>query len=222
MNSHRHITHGYDRQLDSLLTTLQEMSGMVNEQVELSLRAVQAFDPEMVKEAKKRDREINALEERIENQVTHLLTTQMPMAQDLRAVLSALRIAAELERAGDHAKNIVKRCRRLEAAIPAEVVEKFAAMEQEVVMVLTRAMQAFLSGDTEQAVDVWKSDDGIDTQYRALFRRLLDGVREFPEQAETYTHVIFIAKFYERIADYANEIAKTVHYVASGTRPRNL
>jgi phosphate transport system protein len=217
----KHVTHGYDRQLDTLMQTLHEMTAEVIQQVELSLKALHETSIDHVKEAKQRDRAINTLEEKVENQVTTIITSQMPMAQDLRAVLSSLRIAAELERAGDHAKNIVKRCAKLGGEIPSDALAKFETMGRDVLTIIKRAMEAFTAGNTEGAIEVWKSDDEIDNLYREIFKLIQKRLQSEPDAAERWTHITFIAKFYERIADYANEIAKTVHYVQTGNRPRH-
>jgi phosphate transport system protein len=221
MNNAKHITHGYDRQMEAIGQSIRQMGELVISQIELSLIALNNPGDDFIKDAKLRDREINTLEEKIETQVTQLLTTAMPMASDLRLVLSALRIGAELERAGDHAKNIIKRCAKLKQPLPDPALEKFSEMCGDVVRIFRTALEASTAGNTEKAISVWKDDDAIDAKYRELFKLMQDQIRQSPENTESWTHVLFIAKFYERIGDYANEIAKTVHYVQIGTRPRH-
>jgi phosphate transport system protein len=149
-----------------------------------------------------------------------VLALQNPMAVDLRFVTSALRIAGELERAGDLTKNIAKRSLKMEKyRIPEKVVTALRQIAGLVTGMLGDALSAIEARNPEIAVRVWSQDDAVDDLYHEILDTMQAEMTKDPKDILSCTHVVFAAKNFERIADYATSLAKTVYYVTSGEPP---
>ena len=140
------------------------------------------------------------------------------MAIDLRTTLAALKIANELERIGDLAKNIGKRALVLNREPPIKLAQSLARMGRQAMAQLKAVLDAYSSRNAEAAKAVWRQDEEIDELYNSLFRVLLTYMMEDPRKIGQSTHLLFIAKNFERVGDHATNIAETVHYLVTGTR----
>ena len=224
-----HTLKNYDEQLGQLLALILEMGGSVRTLGALTVRALSERSEMLVQEGKAADKQINRLEGELEEAATVTLALQHPMAVDLRFVISALKISAMLERAGDLAKNIIKRCVPLAGYDNAETLEKLARMAEIFTSMLDDALRAVKERDAELAIAVWRRDAEVDALNRELFAAMQREMTERPERIPACTHLLFIAKNYERMADYVTSVAKTVHYIVTGqpahksllTRPEN-
>ncbi len=214
----QHTLRSYDRQLQKLLHLILDMGGQVNQQVMAAKESFRHRDESRVGEAKTADKKINELDRQIEEEATIILALQNPMAIDLRFVISVLKITGMLERAGDLAKNTVKRSVKMGEFAPEPIIRKLETMADAVVEMLDVALEAFAQKDTEKATEVWRKDKEVDTIYREIFDLMQSDMLKNPANAEACTHVIFAAKNLERLADYITNLAKTVYYVTSGTR----
>lgn len=211
-----HTLSAYDKQLAHLNHLILTMGGLVKQMLLLAGTALATPSPERVDEAKTMDKDINALDQQIEQQVTVVLALQNPMAVDLRFVTSALKIAASLERAGDLAKNIVKRSAKVQGAIAPRTQEKLQAITRAVMEMLEDALYAVEHRDPDKAMAVWHRDEEVDELYHQILSMMQEAMLSDPEHILDATHLVFAAKNFERIADYATTVAKTVHYVTSG------
>jgi phosphate transport system protein len=176
-------------------------------------------DQSRLADAKAADKIINELDARIDEAATLVLALQNPMAVDLRFVVAVLKITTMLERMGDLAKNTVKRTMKMGAFAPDPIVSKLEQMAEVADAMLATALEAFADKDMAKTVRVWQRDEEIDALYREIFDLMQQTMLAAPQDAEACTHVVFAAKNIERFADYATGIAKTVYYIASGTRP---
>ncbi len=162
------------------------------------------------------DAEIDDLEREVNELAIRLLALRQPMAGDLRQIVSALKIAADIERAADHAKNVAKRAIAL-AQVPAvEPVGAIPRMGALVQKMFAEVLDAHLQSDADKAAQVWRADEEVDESYNSLFRELLTYMMEDPRNITTCTHLLFIAKNIERMGDLATNIAETVHYAVKG------
>lgn len=214
-----HTLKAYDEKLEELLSLILEMGGLVQKMVLDAKTAVSQRDPKLGEAARDFDRRINDLDSRIEEAATLILALQNPMAIDLRFVTSAIKIASILERAGDLAKNIIQRSPKLGNDMPPAVIARLEEMADIAASMLAESMEAVKAQDQRKAADVWKRDDVVDEHYHQIFAAMQQEMLEHPQNISAYTHVVFAAKNFERVADYATNLAKTVYYVASGTRP---
>lgn len=218
MSLSQHTVRSYDEQLQRLQNLVLKTGGEVRNLVLAARDSLRTRSEAAVKEAKAADRIINELDEQIEEAAIVILALQNPMAVDLRFVVSVFKVSGMLERAGDLAKNTVKRSANMRADTSPEVIRKMEQMCDITVEMLDLALEAFVQRDTGKATEVWRRDDEIDELYREVFNAIQEDMVKHPAKAETATHAIFAAKNLERLADYTTNIVKTIYYVTSGQR----
>jgi phosphate transport system protein len=139
------------------------------------------------------------------------------MAVDLREIVGALRVASDIERIGDLAKNIAKRVVALGSDFyPQQVIRGVEHMADLVLGQLKEVLDAYARHDLDKAMAVWRGDEEIDAVNNSLFRELLTYMMEDPRNITFCTHLLFCAKNIERMGDHATNIAETVHYIVEG------
>ncbi len=218
MNLSQHTLRSYDKQLQHLMQLILDMGGEVRKMVLAAKQSFRSRDESRVAEAKAADKHINELDVQIEEEATIVLALQNPLAIDLRFVTSVLKITGMLERAGDLAKNTVKRSVKMGTFAPEPVIKKLESMADIIVGMLDDALRAFNEKDMQKATEVWKRDQEIDDLYHEVFAAMQKEMSASPADAAACTQVVFAAKNLERVADYTTNLAKTVYYVASGKR----
>jgi phosphate transport system protein len=139
------------------------------------------------------------------------------MARDLREILSALKIAADLERICDYAANVAKRAIALNVLPPAKPVYALPRMARFAQGLIKDVLDAFIARDADKALAVWVRDEELDEMYSGLFRELLTYMMEDPRNITPCTHLLFMAKNIERIGDHATNIAEYVWFLVHGT-----
>lgn len=222
MKPEPHITSKLDRDLESVQTLITRMGGLVEAAILDAARALETRDDELATAVRKGDRSIDALEEQINAETARLIARHAPAAADLRTVLTAIKIAAALERCGDYAKNLAKRSTTL-AKMPAVgnsagLIKRMArAVQQQ----LKNVLDAYIKGDADLAEQVRQQDHDIDQMYNSLFREFLAHMMEDPRNISTCLHLHFIAKNIERMGDHATGIAEQVIYLTTGTLPED-
>ncbi len=207
----------YNEQLQQLTGSILTMGNLVKEMITTALTSLTEKDDVLKEQVRELDRQVNALDRSVSEQATMMLAFRSPMGDDLRFVTSALRIASDLERAGDLAKNTTKRSMKLGDYAPATVLGKLHSMVEIVASMLGDALTAIETRNPEQAIAVWKRDKQVDDLYHEILRTLQEEMQKHPESIESATHFVFATKNFERIADYATSLARTVHYVTTGT-----
>jgi phosphate transport system protein len=220
-----HLVKSFDLELKRLRNMMTEMGGIVENQVALAAEAIMNRDSAAATRAVEADPKVDALERQIEQFVIRMLALRQPMAGDLRQVVAALKITGDLERVGDYAANVAKRSIVLAQFQLPYSLAGLAHMAQMVQEQLKSIMGALGAGDTEKAIEVWRSDRVVDDIYNALFRELITYMMEDPRNITPCTHLLFIAKNLERIGDHATNIAETIYYAVTGdvlpdTRPK--
>ncbi len=215
-----HIVSAFDRDLESVQAMVVKMGGMVEAAITEAARALDTRDEELAEDVRRRDRAIDALEERINEEAARLIALRSPTATDLRLALSVIKIAASLERIGDFAKNIAKRSHLL-VNMPA--IEgaggALRRMSATVERMLADALDAYIRRDADLAADVRLRDIEVDQMYNALFREFLTYMMEDPRHITACMHLHFIAKNVERMGDHATSIAEQVIYLVTGSMP---
>jgi len=220
-----HLVKRYDQQLRRLRGLLTEMGGIVESQVALAAQAIMERDATAATRAVEADPKVDALEREAEQFVIGLLALRQPVAGDLRQIVAALKITGELERIGDYAANVAKRSLVLAQFTLPYSLAGLAHMAHLVQEHLKTIIDAIGDGDTDKAVEVWRSDQIVDDMYNAIFRELITYMMEDPRNITPCTHLLFIAKNLERIGDHATNIAEMVYYAVKGevlpdTRPK--
>ena len=213
-----HIVKSFDEELEQLRELVVRMGGLAEAQLASATEALVKRDAELAQKVMASDAAIDELEAIVDETAVRLLALRQPMAVDLRQVVSALKIASDLERIGDLAKNIAKRATSL-SQIP--VVQPTFAIPRMGRMVQTSikdTLDAYVAGDPDKATEVWRRDEEIDEMYTGLFRELLTYMMEDPRNITPCTHLLFVARNIERIGDHATNIAETTYYQVTGER----
>jgi phosphate transport system protein len=211
-----HTVKSYDLELKRLRALITDMGGMVESQVALACRAVIDKDSDCAGRAVESDPQVDAIEREVEQFVIRLLALRQPVAQDLRQIVASLKITGDLERIGDYAANVAKRSLVLDQFNLPYTLTGLAHMSRLVQENLKLIIDAVGEGDTDKAMQVWRSDEVIDEIYNALFRELITYMMEDPRNITPCTHLLFVAKNLERIGDHATNIAETVYYSVKG------
>ncbi len=212
----RHIVRSYEVELDQLRGMIARMGGLVESQTANAIAAVLNRDGEAAQQAMEQDPEVDALEREIEGRAIRLLALRAPMAQDLREIVSTLKVTSDLERIGDYAANVAKRSLRIGRIGPELSLGGLRSMGRLVQESLRMAIDALSQNDRDKAIEVWNSDKAVDELYTAMFRELITYMMEDPRNITSCTHLLFIAKNLERIGDHSTNIAEQVHYAVTG------
>jgi len=211
-----HTVKAFDDDLDQLRASIAEMGGLAEAAISESLRALMQNDLEAAMRVIANDKKLDALESEIERNVVQLIALRAPMADDLREVVAALKIAGVVERIGDYAKNIAKRVHVIEAAAHIEPLSLLPEMGRIVGEMVHNVLNAFAARDADLAVQVCDRDRAVDDFYNSIFRTLLTFMMETPHLITPATHLLFIAKNLERIGDHATNVAEMVYFAATG------
>jgi phosphate transport system protein len=211
-----HIVKAYDDDLAALKSMLSEMGGMAEEQLANSIDALTRRDVKLADAVVQADEKLDAMEVAIEEKAVLTIAKRQPVARDLRNIMVAIRIAADIERIGDLAKNIAKRAHALYDNIPPRLTKGLERMGQLSQAQLKLVLDAFASSDAKKAMQVWRHDEDIDALYNSIFRELLTYMMEDPRMIGACTHLLFASKNIERIGDHATNIAENIYYLVHG------
>jgi phosphate transport system protein len=211
-----HTVKAFTEELDALTQEVARMGGLAEMAVNESIAAVSRRDTELAQAVIERDAKIDRAQREVEKRAIKLFALRQPMASDLRVVLTAWRIAGELERVGDLAKNIAKRTLILNQSEPMQLTRSVERMGRMASAHLKQVLDAYANKDVQAAINVWNSDDNIDAHYNSLFRELLTYMIEDPRMISSGAHLLFIAKNLERIGDHGTNIAEYIHFMVTG------
>jgi phosphate transport system protein len=212
-----HIVHSFDVELNALRRSIAEMGGTAERMLVDATTALVRDDATLAQTVIAADRRLDELQRDIEERAVLTIARRQPLAVDLREIVSSLRIAGDLERAGDLAKNTAKRVIAMTGHMhPKRVVLGVQHMSDLALGQLKDVLDAYASNDAELAVAVWTRDGAIDALNNSLFRELLTYMMEDPRSISFCTHLLFCAKNIERIGDHTTNIAETIHYLVTG------
>ena len=222
-----HIVRSYDTDLQGLRQRIAEMGGIAEKMLVDSVSALARRDKSLAQTVIASDPRLDVLHREVEESAILTIARRQPLAVDLRETISAIRIAGDVERIGDLAKNIAKRALAIGGEFqPHKIVVGLRHMNDLVMGQLKDVLDSYAQKDTVKALDVWQRDGAIDALYTSLFRELLTYMMEDPRNISFCTHLLFCAKNIERIGDHTTNIAETVHYLVTGEtlaidRPKN-
>jgi phosphate transport system protein len=215
MASTGHTIKAFDAELDTLRATISEMGGLAEQAIRESMQALVRRDAAAAAAVVERDSRIDALESEVERQAVQIIALRAPMADDLRDVVAALKIAGVVERIGDYAKNIAKRVATLEGS-RIEPISLLPEMARIVAEMVHNVLDAYARRDAKRAAAVCDRDMAVDDFYSSIFRALLTYMMENPHNITPATHLLFVAKNLERIGDHATNVAEMVYFAATG------
>jgi phosphate transport system protein len=209
---HRH----FHEELSHVKVRLLTMSGEAEAALGLAVEALLERDVEKARRVIVGDRAIDALEVELEEQCINLLALQQPMGRDLRMLTSALKIANDLERVGDHAVNIAQAAQRLAEQRPITPKPEIVEMARLTRAMLSDAIEAFIRGDAGAGREICRRDDAVDALNRSTFRILLTHMMEDPHMISAGMELILVARNLERVADLATNVAEDVVFLVEG------
>lgn len=212
MNKHRHL----DDELRILRTLLIDMSNLVDEQLAGAINAVSTCDVDLGEEVRRRDDEVDAMELRIDHQCERILALYTPVAVDLRMIISAVKVNTDLERIGDHAKNLAKQTHLLTTCADLIRQTSIREMADAARSILHEAQDAFIKRDRVLARKVLAHDRHVDRLYKETLQTIAALARAHPEQTDVLVHFVTMSKSVERIADHAKNIAERVIFMVEG------
>lgn len=212
-----HTLSAFDRDLETIRMNVLAMGGHVEAAIITAARALETRDEELAATVVRDDRVIDTAEEEINAQVVRLLALRQPQADDLRAAVAVMKMAGELERLGDYAKNMAKRVPVL--ANSPTIDGAAGALRRQARLVgqmLNDMLDAFARLDVAMARDVISRDIEVDDMTNALFREFITHMMEDPRNITPCLHYVFIAKNIERMGDLVTHGAEHVIFVAEG------
>lgn len=213
-----HTVKAFDEDIGRLRGLISQMGGLAEQAIEGAMRSLQRGDMELAAEVRTADKQIDTIEAEVERLVVRIIALRAPMANDLREVVAALKIAAVVERIGDYAKNIAKRVPLIESEHRIEPISVIQAMGRMAAEMVHDVLDAFAARDADAAVEICERDTALDDFYDAIFRTLVTHMVENPKTISEVAHLLFVAKNLERIGDHATNVAEMVYFAATGTQ----
>jgi phosphate transport system protein len=211
-----HTVRSFSQDLEELSGDIARMGGLAEDMLSDAIQAIATRDLALADTVVARDPQVDNLQIEAEKKILRLLALRQPLARDLRQTISALKIAAELERVGDLAKNIAKRAKVLDSIEPAAALKGVARMGRLVTAQLKRVLDAYSALETDAANKVWTRDEEVDEHYQSLFREVVTYMIEDPRTISACAHLLFVAKNLERIGDHCTNIAEEIHFLVTG------
>ena len=215
-----HTVKAFDEDITRLRGLIAEMGGLSEAAIAQSLEALIKGDDELADRVVKGDKKIDALESEIDKLAVRIIALRAPMADDLREVIAALKIAGVVERIGDYSKNIAKASKEIGGNRKQfEPLTLLPAMAEVAAEMVHDVLTAYAARDAELAREVIATDEKVDAFYNSIFRNLVSHMVENPSTISSAAQMLFGARNLERIGDHATNVAEMVHFAATGTYP---
>jgi len=212
-----HIMSAFDEELKYLSKRIAAMGGHAERMVEQAVAALVNADPGLAQKVINDDAVLDEGQREIDDKAIIIIAKRQPMATDLREIVGAISISADLERVGDLGKNVAKRVVAVtDGRQPTSLFRGLEALANLALTQLKEVLDVYASRSVDKIGFVRDRDDQIDAMYTSLFRELLTYMMEDPRNITPCTHLLFCAKNIERIGDHATNIAETIYYIVTG------
>lgn len=211
-----HTVKAFDEDITRLRGLIAEMGGLAEVSIGEAMDALVKGSDELAQAVIGRDKRIDELESEIDKLAVRVIALRAPMADDLREVIAALKIAGVIERIGDYAKNIAKRTGQIEGRKKFEPLTLIPAMAEVAAEMVHDVLTAYAARDPELAREVIERDQKVDAFYNSIFRNLVSHMMENPATISSAAQLLFVARNLERIGDHATNVAEMVYYAATG------
>ncbi len=203
-------------QLAALQRDLLRMGVFVSEAIDKAVHSLAKLDIPLAHEVIAGDDTVDKMLIDIEKRCLQLMALQQPMAGDLRAIGTALKIVTDLERMADHATDIAKVTVRLEGETLIRELVHIPRMARRVQEMTREAMEAFVTRDVERAKQMIAMDDEIDTTYKRIFDNILEIMQVEPQHVKQATYLLLVAMYLERVGDHATNLGEWTIYMVTG------
>jgi len=217
-----HTVKAFDEDITRLRGLIAEMGGLAELAIQEALEALVNGDDELGQQVVTRDKKLDALESEVDAMAVRMLALRAPMADDLREIIAALKIAGVIERIGDYSKNIAKRVNRIEGRSRFEPLTLLPAMGELAAEMVHDVLTAYAARDPIVAREVIERDHKVDAFYDSIFRNLVSHMVENPATISSAAQLLFVARNLERIGDHATNVAEMVHFAAVGSYPTDI
>lgn len=211
-----HTVKAFDEDITRLRGLIAEMGGIAEVALTEGIEALIKGSQELAGQVIARDKRLDALEAEVDRLAVRIIALRAPMADDLREVIAALKIAGVVERIGDYAKNIAKRANRIEDRKRFEPLTLIPAMAEVAGEMVHDVMTAYAARDPAMASEIVERDQKVDAFYNSIFRNLVSHMMENPASISSAAQLLFVARNIERIGDHATNVAEQVYYAATG------
>ena len=215
----QHTVKAFDEDITRLRGLITEMGGLAETALEGALDALIRGDEVLAERIVADDRKLDTLEIEVDRLAVKIIALRAPMADDLREVIAALKIAGVVERIGDYAKNIAKRVGQIEGRTRFEPLTLLPAMADLAAEMVHDVLTAYAARDPALAREVIASDKKVDAFYNSIFRNLVSHMVENPATISSAAQLLFVARNIERIGDHATNVAEMVYFAATGSYP---
>ncbi len=212
-----HTVKAFDADITRLRGLIAEMGGLAEVSLTEAMEALVKGNLELAKGVVERDRRIDSIEAEVDKLAVRIIALRAPMADDLREVIAALKIAGVVERIGDYAKNIAKSTGKIEGRRQFEPLTLIPAMAEVAGGMVHDVLTAYAARDADLAAEIVARDDKVDAFYESIFRNLVSHMMENPATISSAAQLLFVARNIERIGDHATNVAEMVYYAATGS-----
>ena len=217
MALNEHIVSSFEDELTALQSAISEMGGMVEQAITDSVTVLIRLDHAQAQQVRAADKQIDEIQQRINDMAVSIIARRQPMAADLRMVVTSIQVANDLERTGDMAKQLAKRALQIESlSLAPKFYNGVKHMADLVARQLKAALDAYARRNAQAAIEVCSRDDEVDAMYNSLFRELLTYMMEDPRNITQCTHLLFCTKSLERVGDHATNVAEAAYYLETG------
>lgn len=211
----QHTVKAFDEDITRLRGLIAEMGGLAEAAIGKAMTSLVKGSTELAQAVIERDARIDALESQVDRLAVRIIALRAPMADDLREVIAALKIAGIIERIGDYAKNIAKRTGRIAGHDGFGPFPLIPAMAEIAAEMVHDVLTAYAARDANLAVEIVERDAKVDAFYDSIFRNLVSHMVENPSAVGTAAHLLFVARNLERIGDHATNLAEQVYFAAT-------
>lgn len=207
----------FQDELDGVSQSLVDLTSMVSQSIAKASAAILNSDLKLAEEVIAADTQIDTFQHDLDSRIIDIIARQQPVASDLRALVTALRMSADLERMGDMSHHIAKiaRLRHPASAVPAELVDIFKQLGEATELIADKTGKVIATRDTEMALQVEKDDDVIDTLHGQLIGALLDD--KWSHGVTAAIDMTLLGRYYERFADHAVSVSRRVYFLVTGS-----
>ena len=212
-----HTDKNFEQKLNHLTDNLIKMSNIVEKQIEIAVNVIKSKDSSDAQTTQNLDEQVDEVEKDVRDLSFEIMTLHRPVASDLRLVFTALKVSKELERMGDHSRNLAKRAISISSSFDEDLTDQMHNLGKGVQKMVNQTLESFFKKDEVQARISWNQDAEIDRQYKSLLSDLIERMHNKETSVvDEGTKPILIAKSLERIGDHATNIAEEVIFNITG------
>ena len=224
LNPMEHTSKRYDAELETVRSRVLQMGGLVETQITAAIEALSTGNLQLADQTIANDHRVNALEVQIDEDCAHIIARRQPAAQDLRMLVTVIKMITDLERIGDEAEKIARMTKLIYSA-ERLLLPRFGEIKAAAgiaLEMLKKALDAFARVDITEAAAVVRQDRLLDEQFRGIMRQLITFMMEDPRTISTSIEILFVAKALERIGDHSKNMSEYVVYLVKGKDVRHV